>query len=148
MIVPETTPINDLLLQFRNERQQMAAVIDEWGSFEGIATVEDVVEAVVGDLRDEFDIDSREPSVRRRDDGSYAVDGSVPLSAVNETLDTTFESEEYETIGGLVLARLGRGPEVGDVVETDDVTFEVSDLEGSRILTLRATKKRDKSSFE
>ena len=73
LVVPETTAINDLLLQFRREHQQMAAVIDEWGSLEGIATVEDVVEAVVGDLRDEFDSDEREPSIHRRGDGSLST---------------------------------------------------------------------------
>jgi CBS domain containing-hemolysin-like protein len=62
----------------------MVAVIDEWGAFEGIATVEDVVEALVGDLRDEFDVDEREPSICRRGDEGYDVDGGVPLSKINE----------------------------------------------------------------
>jgi len=136
VVVPETTSIDDLLLQFRDERRQMAAVIDEWGAFEGIATVEDVVEAVVGDLRDEFDSERREPSIRRRDDDSYDADGSVTLSTVNETLDTAFESD-FETLGGLVLDRLGRAPEVGDSVEAGDYVVEVTGVDGTRISTLR-----------
>jgi len=137
VVVPETTTVSDLLLQFREKQRQMAAVIDEWGVFEGIATVEDVVEAIVGDLRDEFDADVREHSLRRRDDGTYDADGSVTLSTVNEALDTGFESEGFETLGGLVFDRLGRAPEVGDSVEVADYVVEVTAVDGARISTLR-----------
>lgn len=140
IVVPETTTVNELLLQFRDEQRQMAAVIDEWGVLEGIATVEDVVEAIVGDLRDEFDADIREHSIRRIDDGTYDADGSVTLSTVNETLDTAFEGKGFETLGGLVLDRLGRVPEVGDSVEVDDYVVEVTDIDGTRISTLRIRK--------
>jgi CBS domain containing-hemolysin-like protein len=137
VVVPETTTVNDLLLQFRNEQRQMAAVIDEWGVLEGIATVEDVVEAIVGDLRDEFDAEIREHSIRRIDDETYDADGSVAIAAVNETLDTAFASEDFETLGGLVLERLGRVAEVGDTVEADEYVVEVTGMDGTRISTLR-----------
>ncbi|WP_089824354.1 hemolysin family protein [Halogranum amylolyticum] len=137
LIVPETMTISDLLIQFREDRQQIAGVIDEWGAFEGIATVEDIVEALVGDLRDGFDLDEREPSIRRRDDGMYDIDGGVSLSNVNDTLDVDFESEEVETIGGLVLGQLNRAPELGDRVEIDDHVVEVTSVEGTRISTVR-----------
>jgi CBS domain containing-hemolysin-like protein len=137
LVVPETTTINDLLLQFRAEHQQMAAVIDEWGSFEGIATVEDVIEAVVGDLRDEFDVDEREHSIRERGDGVFDIDGSVTLSAVSDTLGGNFESEEVETIGGLVLGSLDRAPERGDSIEVGGYVVEVTDVDGTRISTVR-----------
>jgi len=137
LVVPETTTTRDLLTQFRAERQQMATVIDEWGSFEGIATVEDVVEAVVGDLRDEFDTDEREHSIRRLDDGTYDIDGGVPLSAVGETLAADVRSEAVDTIGGLVLDRLDRAPERGDRVEIAGHSVEVTDVDGNRISTVR-----------
>jgi len=137
LVVPETTATDDLLMQFSDERLQMAAVIDEWGSFEGVATVEDVVEAVVGDLRDGFDVDAREPSIRDRGDEGYDVDGGVPLSAINDALDAGFESDQVETIGGLVLSRLDRAPEVGDAVEVDGHVVEVTGVEGTRISTVR-----------
>jgi CBS domain containing-hemolysin-like protein len=137
LVVPETTTLNDLLLQFRAEHQQMAAVIDEWGSFEGIATVEDVVEAIVGDLRDEFDTDEREYSIRERGDGGFDIDGSVPLSAVSDTLGADFESENVETIGGLVLGSLDRAPERGDSIAVDGYAVEVTEVEGTRISTVR-----------
>jgi CBS domain containing-hemolysin-like protein len=136
IIVPETTSIADLLLQFRDEHQQMAAVIDEWGAFEGIATVEDIVEALVGDLRDGFDLDEREPSIRRRDDEGYEIDGGVPLSKVTDTLAGDFEREEVETIGVLVLGQLNRAPEPGDRVEIAGHVVEVTSVEGTRISTV------------
>jgi len=137
VIVPETMALSDLLRQFREDRQQMAAVIDEWGAFEGVATVEDVVEALVGDLRDEFDVDEREPSIRRRDDDGYDVDGGVPLSKLNDMIEGDFTSEEVETIGGLVLEHLNRAPERGDRVEVAGYVVEVTSVEGTRISTVR-----------
>ena len=136
LIVPETATADDLLLQFREERQQMAAVIDEWGAFEGIVTIEDVVEAVVGDLRDEFDVDEREPGIRHLDSRRYDIDGSVPLGVVNDELDSEFESDGVETIGGLVLARLGQVPEPGDQVTADGHRIEVAAVDGTRISTV------------
>ena len=137
VVVPETTTVNDLLLQFREEERQMAAIIDEWGVLEGVATVEDVVEAVVGDLRDGFDAEHTEHSIREREDGTYDADGSVTLSAVNEALDTEFEGEGYETLGGLVLDRLSRVPEVGDSIEAANYVVEVTGVDGTRIRTLQ-----------
>jgi CBS domain containing-hemolysin-like protein len=137
IVVPETTVASELLLQFRDERQQMAAVIDEWGAFEGIATVEDVVESIVGDLRDGFDDEAGEATIRQRDDGQYDVDGGVSLSDINETLGTGFESDGFETISGVVLDRLGRAPEPGDEIEVDGYVIEVEEVDGTRISKLR-----------
>ena len=137
VIVPETMALSDLLRQFREDRQQVAAVIDEWGAFEGIATVEDVVEALVGDLRDEFDVDEREPSIRRRDDGGYDIDGGVPLSRINDVVRGDFTSDEVETIGGLVLEHLDRAPDRGDRVEIAGYVVEVTGVEGTRVSTVR-----------
>ncbi|MBP1987657.1 hemolysin family protein [Halolamina salifodinae] len=136
LVVPETTAISDLLLQFRSDRRQMAAVIDEWGAFEGLATVEDVVEAIVGDLRDRFDA-AEGPSIRQRGDGGFDVDGSVRIAAVNDALDTEFAHEAVETVGGLVLSRLDRAPEPGDTVDLDGYVAEVTAVDGSRISTVR-----------
>jgi CBS domain containing-hemolysin-like protein len=143
VVVPETTAIDDLLVQFRDERRQMAAVIDEWGAFEGIATVEDVVEAVVGDLRDGFDAGAGEHSIRAHDDGVYDADGSVSLSVVNETLGTEFEGDGFETLGGLVLDRLNSAPTVGDTVRADGFDIEVRGVDGARISTLRIERADD-----
>ena len=143
LVVPETTTINDLLLQFQAESQQMAAVIDEWGAFEGMATVEDVMEAVVGDLRDEFDAADREHSIRRGEAGEFEVDGGVAISAVNDALGTDLDHEAVETIAGLILSRLDRAPERGDSVEIDGYVAEVTEVDGARIATVRLTERDD-----
>jgi len=137
VVVPETTAIGDLLVQFREERRQMAAVVDEWGAFEGIATVEDIAEALVGDLRDEFDTERGEHTIRAQEDGAYEADGSVSLSLVNDALGTDLEGNGYDTLGGLVLDRLGRTPESGDVAEAGGHRFEVTAVDGARISTVR-----------
>ena len=132
-LVPETGRIDDLLTEFQTEQSQMAGVIDEWGSFEGIATVEDVVEQVVGDIRDEFDVDEREPTVDREADGAYSIDGGVVLSDVEASLALEFGTVEVGTMGGFVLDRLGRAPEVGDQVAVDGYEFTVEAVDGARI---------------
>jgi CBS domain containing-hemolysin-like protein len=134
-LVPETTRLNELLAEFQSQQRQMAVVIDEWGSFEGIATVEDVVEQLVGDIRDEFDEAEREPSIDEHGD-SHVVDGGVAVSAVNEALGTDFESPAFDTIGGLVLARLGRAPEVDDRIDVDGYQLTVEGVEGARVSTI------------
>ncbi|WP_049980419.1 hemolysin family protein [Halolamina rubra] len=143
LVVPETTTINDLLLQFQADDQQMAAVIDEWGAFEGMATVEDVVEAVVGDLRDEFDADDREHSIRQGEAGEFDVDGGVTISAVNDALGTDLDHEAVETIAGLILSHLDRAPERGDSVEIDGYEAEVTSVDGARIETVRIAERGD-----
>lgn len=136
VVVPETLRVDELLAEFQTEQRQMAAVIDEWGTFEGLVTVEDVVEVIVGDIRDQFDLGESAPSVEQRDDGSYAIDGNVPLTAVSDRLGVTFESDEVETVGGFVLSRLGRAPEAGDQIETETHRFRIDGIDGARITDL------------
>ena len=137
LVVPETTSIDDLLLQFQSDRQQVAAVIDEWGAFEGLVTVEDVLEALVGEIRDDFDAAERTPAIRAREDGTYDVDGGLGLGEINDALTVDFRSQSYETIGGVVLDELGTAPEPGDTVDLQGYQFEVRAVDGTRIETLR-----------
>ncbi|WP_122089081.1 hemolysin family protein [Halalkalicoccus subterraneus] len=143
-IIPESGRVDDLLSDFQRDRTQMAAVIDEWGAFEGIVTVEDVIEEIVGDLQDQFDIESeqREPAIDRLDGGAYAIDGGVAISTVNETLGTDFERTEFETVGGLVLERLNRVPEAGDTVSADGYRLTAEEVEGTRISTVVVRKEK------
>ncbi|WP_313694853.1 hemolysin family protein [Halorarum halobium] len=147
-VIPESGRIDDLLAEFQRERVQMAAIIDEWGSFEGIATVEDVVEVLVGDLRDQFDSDEREPDIEPRPDGSYVLDGGVTIAAVNDAVGTGFEAESFDTVGGLVLDRLGRAPEVGDVVEVDGHVLEIERVDGARVSTVRLDELSDREDVD
>lgn len=136
IVVPETVPVDELLAEFQSEQRQMAVVIDEWGAFEGLVTVEDVVEEIVGDIRDQFDLEEPDPSIERLDSGDYLIDGDVSLAMVNETLNTSFESASFDTISGYVLSRVGRAPEIGDSVDTDGYQLYVDDVDGARVMTV------------
>jgi CBS domain containing-hemolysin-like protein len=132
-MVPETMRVDELLGEFQAQQRQMAAVVDEYGTLAGIATVEDAIEVVVGEIRDDFDDVTTEPSISRRDDGDYVADGPVSIPEVNDELGSAFEIAAYETVGGLVLDRLGRPPEVGDTVTADGYRLEVEAVDGARI---------------
>jgi CBS domain containing-hemolysin-like protein len=131
LTVPENRPIDDILEDFQKREIQMAIVIDEWGSFEGLVTIEDIIEEIVGEIRDEFD--EEEPLLRKLSNGAYTVDGRIPINVVNDALDTSFESEDFDTIGGLVLGELGRAPEVGDEVLLESHLLRVDEVDGSRV---------------
>ncbi|MFC7230488.1 hemolysin family protein [Saliphagus sp. GCM10025308] len=143
LIYPETGSVIDLLEQIQRERKQMVAIVDEWGAFEGIVTVEDVVEELVGDIRDDFDVVTDEPSVDRRADGTYVVDGGFTVSRLNETLETAFEADGVETVGGLILSRAGRVPDVGDEFEIDGYEFIVAAVDGARISQVEVRNAED-----
>jgi CBS domain containing-hemolysin-like protein len=131
LIVPENRPIDEILDEFQRQELQIAIVIDEWGTFEGLFTLEDIIEEIVGEIRDEFD--EEEPAVRQLQDGSYSIDGRIPIGVVNETVGSAFESEDFDTIGGLVLGHLGRVPEVGDEVRLDGYLLRVDEVDGPRV---------------
>ena len=134
LVVPETRRIDDILAEFQTHGGgQIAVVIDEWGVFEGIVTIEDILEEIVGDIRDEFDTVPQGPSIEQRDDGTYVVDGGVPVQEVNERLGAGFETDEVETIGGFVFSHLGREPELSDQIERNGYVLRVSGLDNARI---------------
>jgi CBS domain containing-hemolysin-like protein len=107
LTVPENRRVDDVLQDLKGHRLHMVIVIDEWGSFEGIVTMEDVVEEIVGEIREEFD--EKDPSVRENPDGSHSM-GGTPIEEANRALLSGFASEDFETVGGLVFGRLGRPP--------------------------------------
>lgn len=129
LIVPQNRRGDRVLDGLQEKGLQMAVVVDEWGAFEGIITIEDILEEIVGEIRDEWE---PEPDVRRLDDGSYAIRGNAPIRDVNAALDSDFESAEFGTIGGVVFGTLGHAPEVGDEVRLDGprVTRLVAHREG------------------
>jgi CBS domain containing-hemolysin-like protein len=131
LTVPENRRIDEILEDFRRQELQMAIVIDEWGSFEGLFTLEDIIEEIVGEIRDEFD--DEEPAVKELGDGTYRMDGRIPIGEVNEALGTDFESQDFETVGGLVLGHLGRVPQTGDEVRLDGYLLQVDEVDGPRV---------------
>ena len=145
LTVPENKRIDEILEDFQEKELQMAVVIDEWGSFEGIFTIEDILEEIVGEIRDEFD--EEEPAIRKLQDNSYSVDGRAPIGLVNEALASNFTSEDFDTIGGLVLGHLGRPPEVGDEIVLDSHTLHVDEVDGPRVAQV-IVRKRDEGEAE
>jgi CBS domain containing-hemolysin-like protein len=138
LVAPENRRIDELLKDLQRQGLQMAVVIDEWGSFEGIVTMEDIVEEIVGEIRDEFD--EEEPQVERVEDGSYTVDGRIPIRRVNEVVGSDFKSEDFDTIGGLVLGQLGHAPEVGYEVHLHDHILRVEEANGPRLARVSVKK--------
>jgi putative hemolysin len=130
-IVPETKDLAALLAEFRRDNQHMAIVVDEYGDLEGIVTLEDLLEEIVGEIEDEFDLPDE--SVERLPDGRMRIDGTFPIDDFNEQFQRELPIEDYHTVGGFVFGLLGRAPERGDEVEHDGTRFKVLDVEGSRI---------------
>jgi magnesium and cobalt exporter, CNNM family len=130
-VVPETKDLGALLADFRREKQHMAIVVDEYGAMQGIVTLEDLLEEIVGEIEDEFDLPDE--SVERIDERTIRIDGTFPIDDFNERFRTELPIEDYHTIAGFVFGLLGRAPERGDEVSPDGLTFRVLEVEGSRI---------------
>jgi magnesium and cobalt exporter, CNNM family len=136
-IVPETKDLAALLTEFRRTNQHMAIVVDEYGEMEGIVTLEDLLEEIVGEIEDEFDLPDE--SVEQVDDDTIRIDGTFPIDDFNERFHTSLPDEDYHTVAGFVFGLLGRQPEVGDDIAHDGLRFDVLDVEGSRINKLAVT---------
>ena len=133
-VVPETKDLAALLADFRREKQHMAIVVDEYGAMEGIVTLEDLLEEIVGEIEDEFDLP--DTSVERVDERRIRIDGTYTIDDFNEEFGTSLAQEDFHTMAGLVFGALGRAPEVGDEVRVDGLALTVLEVEGSRILRL------------
>jgi len=133
-IVPETKDLAALLNEFRRTNQHLAVVVDEYGAMEGIVTLEDLLEEIVGEIEDEFDLP--DDSVERVDDNTVRIDGTFSIDDFNEEFGTEFEHEDYHTVAGYVFHLLGRAAEPGDEVRSNGARFKVLEVEGSRIQRL------------
>src|SRR3954465_873206 len=136
-IVPETKDLAALLTEFRRANQHMAVVVDEYGEMEGIVTLEDLLEEIVGEIEDEFDVPD-EPAELVHDD-TIRVDGTFPIDDFNERFRTSLPDEDYHTLAGFVFGLLGRQPEGGDDLSHDGMRFDVLEVEGSRINKIAVT---------
>jgi putative hemolysin len=133
-IVPETKDLAALLAEFRTQNQHMAVVVDEYGAMQGIVTLEDLLEEIVGEIEDEYDLPDE--SVEWIDERRIRIDGTFPIDDFNEQFGTDIEVEDYHTMAGYVFGLLGRAPEVGDEMPTDGIVMRVVEIEGSRIQRL------------
>ena len=138
-IVPETKRVDELLEEFRQRRTQIAIVVDEYGGTEGLVTMEDVLEEIVGEIEDEFSR-AREAEITRDEHGAVYVSAGLSAEEVQDLFGISIESDDFDTVGGFVYHNLGRIPHVGDVVENEGLRFEVMVVAGRRLRTLKISK--------
>jgi len=138
--VPSTLPISELLKQLQRRRLAMAMVVNEYGEIEGLATLEDLLEEIVGEIRDEYDREERGP-LERLPDGSMVIQGSAQLKDLKTDFALPFEeSSDYHTLAGFLLAKLKRIPRAGEWVEDNGYKLTIVDMEGRRIIKIKAEK--------
>ena len=141
LFVAPSVPILDLLVQMRQARTHIAMVVDEFGGIDGLVTIEDVIEEIVGEIEDEHDVDAA-PVLIERPDGSVIADARIPIDAFEEQHGTRLrpegEQEAVDTLGGLVFTLAGRVPKRGEVIaHPDGIEFEVLDADPRRVKRLR-----------
>ncbi|MEP7314728.1 MAG: transporter associated domain-containing protein [Pseudomonadota bacterium] len=136
VFVPESKRVNVLLKEFRLNRNHMAIVVDEYGGVAGLVTIEDVIEQIVGEIDDEYDV-ADETNIRREGDRQYSVRGATRIDEFNEFFDAAFPEDEFDTIAGLVSQQFGRLPRRGEAVSLEGFEFRVVRADRRRIESLR-----------
>ncbi|MGB0221905.1 MAG: HlyC/CorC family transporter [Luminiphilus sp.] len=138
VIVPESKRLNVLLREFRQQRNHMAIVIDEYGGVAGLVTIEDVLEEIVGEIEDETDADD-EVQIRKLTESTFFVQALTPIEDFNEAFGSTFSDEEFDTIGGLVLNAFGRLPNRNETTHLEGFEFKVINSDQRKLNSLRVT---------
>jgi magnesium and cobalt transporter len=140
VFVPESKRLNELLRDFRSNRNHLAIVIDEFGNTAGLITIEDVLEEIVGEIEDEFDEQEQESGIYTLADGSHRVAGEVAIGAVNEAFGTRLPEDDFDTIGGLVAHELGRVPRRAEAVDVGGLRFTVMLTRGGAVRWFRVVR--------
>ena len=136
VFIPESKRLNVLLREFRENRNHMAIVVDEYGGVAGLVTIEDVLEQIVGEIGDEHDIEEG-GYIRHLSNGEYTVKALTPIEDFNEYFHTSFSDDEFDTIGGLVIKGFGRMPRRNETIEMEGVSFKVLRADKRRVHLLR-----------
>lgn len=139
VFVPESKRLNVLLREFRMSRNHMAIVVDEYGGVAGLVTIEDVLEQIVGEIKDEYDIDADDVMIRERGDQEFVVKALTPLEEFNARFKKEFQQDEIDTIGGVVIGKFGHLPKRGEKIDIDGLRFEVLRSDSRRIHLLKVT---------
>jgi putative hemolysin len=137
--VPESKQADELLKELRASKVHMAVVVDEYGGTAGLITVEDLIEEIIGDIQDEFDIHEEAEYVQNGAD-NYTVDASISLNDFNNLLDVEVPTEDSDTLGGFLFTQLGRVPETGEKVDYENLTLRIESIEGRRIRKVRVIR--------
>jgi magnesium and cobalt transporter len=141
VFIPESKQLNVLLKDFRANRNHMAIVVDEYGGVAGLVTIEDVLEQIVGDIEDEYDFDETADDIIPDPSGAWRVKAATELTHFDETFGTRYANDEQDTVGGLVLNRLGRLPKRGEQVVIDELNFKVLRADSRRLHLLLVENK-------
>jgi len=136
--VPETKPVSELLREFQARRIQMALVVDEYGGTAGLVTLEDLVEEIVGEIRDEYDVEAE--AVVDEGNGTFVFSGTADVDEIEDRLGVPIEREGFETVGGFLLSHVGRVPQSGETFDVDGLHVEVMDAERRRIRKVRISR--------
>lgn len=144
LFIPESKRLNVLLKEFRLNRNHMAIVVDEYGGISGLVTIEDVLEQIVGEIEDEYDIDDIKTYIRQLSDNLYTIKALTPIEKFNEYFHTDFSDENFDTIGGVVMQHFGMLPKKGDSIQIGDCQFKVLHADNRRIRLLRLTLQKPK----
>ena len=139
--VPESMKVAELLKEFQKRKQKLAVVVDEHGGVSGLVTMEDLVEEIVGEIRDEYDMDKAR--IVEKGPFDYVVSGDAEVEEIEELFDLEFAEENYITVGGLITHHLGRLPEQGEQLQIKDLSLEVLEVDQKRIKKLRIKKQPD-----
>ena len=136
-IIPESKRLDILLTEFRSKRNHMAIVVDEYGCVSGLVTIEDVLEQIVGDIEDEFDIDEEESNIKLHSNGEYIIKAQTDIEDFNERLGSDFPDQEFDTIGGLLVNKFGHMPARDETIKMGDFKFTVLNADQRRVHLLR-----------
>lgn len=139
--VPESKRLDLLLREFRHNRNHMALVVDEYGNINGFVTIEDIIEQIIGDIEDEFDVDE-EAYIKAHGDAHYIVKAHTPIEDFNSELHAHFSEEVYDTIGGIVMAQFGYLPKRGEIINIDCFEFKIINADARGIKLLGCVDKR------
>ena len=143
VFVPESKRLNVLLREFRANRNHIAIVVDEYGGVSGLVTIEDVLEQIVGDIEDEYDFDESEDNILIDRSGRYRVKAVTEIADFNNHFNSTFSDEDYDTVGGLVVARFGRLPKRGESIVIDGFNFQVLRADSRKVHSLLVEKPKE-----
>ena len=144
LFIPESKTLEELLNEFQERRVHMAVVVDEYGGVSGIVTIEDLLEEIVGEIQDEFDVG--EPEIVPVTEGEYIMDARVSIDQLNDLLNVDVEGDGFDTLGGFVYQRLGKIPSAGDGVDYDGLKVEVVSTVGRRLKRLKVTRTAEQDS--
>lgn len=140
--VPESKILDKLLSEFKSNRNHMAIVVNEYGEISGFVTIEDIIEQIIGDIEDEFDIDE-DAYIKLHNDKHYILKAHTPIDEFNQTLHTDYSDESYDTIGGIIMKAFGYLPKKGDSITIDGLEFKVLNADARRIKLLECIDSRD-----